>query len=169
MTHSANKGRSKRPVSLGTPPAGLTLTMTVDDQTLAAVLQRGVSYLLETVDGDVLAESIVSAMLNQAPISPQMADKLVNACQVLQERAQAERSGEATARPSPATTRKQITPREQQILHEIARGVSNKEIARTFDIAEATVKIHVQNILRKLNLSSRVQAAVYAAAQERGR
>ncbi|MBN9426930.1 MAG: DNA-binding response regulator, partial [Burkholderiales bacterium] len=57
--------------------------------------------------------------------------------------------------------------REQQILAQIARGASNKEIARALDIAETTVKIHVQHILRKLNLGSRVQAAVYAA--ERGR
>lgn len=44
----------------------------------------------------------------------------------------------------------------------IARGDSNKEIARTLDLAESTVKIHVQNILKKLSLSSRVQAAVFA-------
>jgi len=55
------------------------------------------------------------------------------------------------------------TERERQILEQIRRGASNKEIARTLDIAEPTVKIHVQHILRKLNLSSRVQAAVYAA------
>ena len=47
----------------------------------------------------------------------------------------------------------------------IARGASNKEIARALDIAETTVKIHVQHILRKLNLSSRVQAAVYASGR----
>jgi two-component system nitrate/nitrite response regulator NarL len=58
-----------------------------------------------------------------------------------------------------------LSPRERQILAEIARGASNKEIARTLDIAEATVKIHVQHILRKLNLTSRVQAAVYAAGR----
>jgi len=44
----------------------------------------------------------------------------------------------------------------------IAKGESNKEIARNLDIAESTVKIHVQGILRKLNLTSRVQAAIYA-------
>ena len=48
------------------------------------------------------------------------------------------------------------------MLHFIARGQSNKEIARTLELAESTVKIHVQNMLRKLNLSSRVQAAVFA-------
>ena len=55
-----------------------------------------------------------------------------------------------------------LSPREREILGYVAKGASNKEIARTLDLAESTVKIHVQHILRKLNLSSRVQAAVYA-------
>ena len=55
-----------------------------------------------------------------------------------------------------------LSPREREILVLIARGDSNKLIARALDIAETTVKIHVQHILRKLDLSSRVQAAVYA-------
>jgi len=55
-----------------------------------------------------------------------------------------------------------LTPREREIIAMLARGVSNKEIARALDLAESTVKIHVQGILRKLNLTSRVQAAVYA-------
>ena len=56
----------------------------------------------------------------------------------------------------------QLSPREQEVLQQIARGASNKEIARTLQIAETTVKIHVQHILRKLGVSSRVQAAVMA-------
>ena len=55
-----------------------------------------------------------------------------------------------------------MTRRERQTLAWLARGVSNKEIARALDLAESTVKVHVQSILRKLNLSSRVQAAIYA-------
>jgi two-component system nitrate/nitrite response regulator NarL len=55
-----------------------------------------------------------------------------------------------------------LSPREREILAFLAKGASNKEIARHLDLAESTVKIHVQHILRKLNLSSRVQAAVYA-------
>ncbi|HRM69863.1 MAG TPA: response regulator transcription factor, partial [Thauera phenylacetica] len=55
-----------------------------------------------------------------------------------------------------------LSPREREILRFIARGQSNKEIARALELAESTVKIHVQNMLRKLNLSSRVQAAVFA-------
>ncbi|MDT4877520.1 HTH-type transcriptional regulator MalT [compost metagenome] len=61
-----------------------------------------------------------------------------------------------------------LSAREREILALIARGGSNKQIARDLDIAETTVKIHVQHILRKLNLSSRVQAAVYAAGHGMG-
>jgi len=56
-----------------------------------------------------------------------------------------------------------LTPRESEIIGMLASGESNKGIARTLDLAESTVKIHVQGILRKLNISSRVQAAVYAS------
>ncbi|MDO4231298.1 MAG: response regulator [Lautropia sp.] len=55
-----------------------------------------------------------------------------------------------------------LTTREREIMQYLARGQSNKEIARQLDVAESTVKIHVQNIMKKLNLSSRVQIAVYA-------
>jgi two-component system nitrate/nitrite response regulator NarL len=72
----------------------------------------------------------------------------------------------AMAAAEPADPIVTLSPREREILRHVARGASNKEIARALDIAETTVKIHVQHILRKLNLSSRVQAAVYAA--ERG-
>jgi len=58
-----------------------------------------------------------------------------------------------------------LSAREREILSLIARGDSNKLIARELDIAETTVKIHVQHILRKLHLTSRVQAAVYAVHQ----
>lgn len=58
--------------------------------------------------------------------------------------------------------------REREVLQLIAQGDSNKVIARKLDIAETTVKINVQHILRKLQLTSRVQAAVYAASREFG-
>ena len=55
-----------------------------------------------------------------------------------------------------------LTRRERQTLAWLAKGVSNKEIARALNLAESTVKVHVQSILRKLGLTSRVQAAIYA-------
>ncbi|MEO8859754.1 MAG: response regulator [Burkholderiaceae bacterium] len=140
----------------------LMLTVNEDAQTLSAALQRGASgYLLKTVDSDVLTDAIVRAARGEGTVSPEMTGKLVNAYQAMQ-RQPAPVSDDA----SPQDPIQALSPREQQILAEIAHGSSNKEIARTLDIAEATVKIHVQHILRKLNLTSRVQAAVYAAGRE---
>jgi two-component system nitrate/nitrite response regulator NarL len=66
---------------------------------------------------------------------------------------------------TPASRLLSLSPREQDILRGIARGQGNKEIARSLGIAETTVKIHVQHILRKLDVSSRVHAAVMAVEQ----
>lgn len=60
------------------------------------------------------------------------------------------------------TSPDKLSRREKEIIIMLAKGASNKEIARTLNVAESTVKIHVQGILRKLDLTSRVQAAVYA-------
>jgi two-component system nitrate/nitrite response regulator NarL len=65
-------------------------------------------------------------------------------------------------------TLESLSAREREILALLARGDSNKLIARELDIAETTVKVHVQHILRKLNLTSRVQVALYAAARGLG-
>ena len=132
----------------------LLLTVSEDDQDLQAALRGGASgYLLKSVEGDALGEAIHRAMRGEPVVSPEMVAKLVDAV-----RAPAipprEPAGEA---PAP------LSPREQEVLREIARGASNKEIARTLDIAETTVKIHVQHILRKLRVNTRVQAAVAAA------
>jgi len=137
----------------------LMLTVSEEAEDLTTALMRGASgYLLKTVDIGVLAESIVRVHRGESPISPEMAGKLAQAYQTLLQRTTA-----TAAPPVPRDPIDSLSPREQQILAEIARGASNKEIARIFSIAEATVKIHVQHILRKLNLSSRVKAAVHAA------
>jgi len=139
----------------------LMLTVSEDGQTLATALQRGASgYLLKTVDSDVLAVAIRRAVQGQSTISPEMTDHLVNAYQAMKHTAEPAATPLLEADPVNS-----LSPRERQILAEIARGASNKEIARTLEIAEATVKIHVQHILRKLNLNSRVQAAVFAAGR----
>jgi two-component system nitrate/nitrite response regulator NarL len=66
------------------------------------------------------------------------------------------------AESEPLSPSAQLSPREREILRAIARGASNKAIARDLGIAETTVKIHVQHVLRKLDFASRVQAAVIA-------
>ncbi len=139
----------------------LMLTVSEDEQDLAAALRGGArGYLLKTADHEVLAAAIERAARDESTISPEMTGKLVSAFQSLGPTPPA--PAEPDPDPDPYAT---LSPREQQILAEIARGASNKEIARTLGIAETTVKIHVQHILRKLGLSSRVQAAVVAAGR----
>jgi two-component system nitrate/nitrite response regulator NarL len=134
----------------------LMLTVSEDENDLAAALRGGArGYLLKTVDQAVLASAIERTMRGESTISPEMTGKLVSAFQAIEPGSRAEAPA-----PDPIHS---LSPRESQILRHIARGASNKEIARALDIAETTVKIHVQHILRKLGLSSRVQAAVYAA------
>ena len=143
----------------------LMLTVSEDEQDLAAALRGGArGYLLKTVDGEVLAAAIERTMRGESTISPEMTGKLVAAFQSLHKQPAPTAPGaERDADPIHS-----LSPREREILSHIARGASNKEIARALDIAETTVKIHVQHILRKLNLASRVQAAVYATARMPG-
>ncbi|MFY7939538.1 MAG: response regulator [Burkholderiaceae bacterium] len=141
----------------------LMLTVSEDSQTLATALRRGANgYLLKTVDSDGLTSAIERVMRGESSISPEMTGKLVDAYQSLQAGAAAV----SAAVESQVDLLQQLSPRELEILTCVAQGQSNKEIARSLNIAETTVKIHVQHILRKLKLSSRVQAAVYAAERK---
>ncbi|WP_348684182.1 response regulator [Acidovorax soli] len=148
----------------------LMLTVSEDSQDLATALRNGAQgYLLKTIDGDLLAQAIHRAAAGEPVVSPELMGKLVAAFQS-QGAPQANGahashlSGKTPAAEQSGTP---LSPREEDVLREIARGASNKEIARALDIAETTVKIHVQHILRKLGLSSRVQAAVYASDRQR--
>ena len=136
------------------------LTVSEDEADLAAALRAGASgYLLKTIEGDALVTAIRRIMQGASVVAEEMTGKLVAAY-----RGAAASPADAAAQPA-ASPIEQLSPRERDILRGIARGASNKEIARDLGIAETTVKIHVQHVLRKLGLSSRVQAAVAAAAQ----
>ena len=142
----------------------LMLTVSEDAQDLATALRNGAQgYLLKTIDGDLLAQAIRRAACGEPVVSPELMGKLVAA---FQSQGEPVPTLPAVQVPAPEDSTP-LSPREEEVLREIARGASNKEIACTLDIAETTVKIHVQHILRKLGLSSRVQAAVYAS--DRGR
>lgn len=133
----------------------LILTVSEDADDLQAALRAGANgYLLKTMESDELVRAIHRAMRGEPVVSVEMTAHLVAAMQA-----------PATTPPADAAAHA-LSPRELQVLQEIARGASNKEIARALDIAETTVKIHVQHILRKLGMSSRVQAAVYATARQ---
>ncbi len=150
------------------------LTVSENEEDLAAGLRAGADgYLLKTIDTEELANSIARIWDGDSVISPEMMGKLVGLL-----RATPGQAGAAVVAPAPETPAADrariagddpihsLSPREGEILRLIAHGASNKLIARQLDIAETTVKIHVQHILRKLELSNRVHAAVYAT--ERG-
>lgn len=135
----------------------LMLTVSEDEVDLVAALRGGAcGYLLKTIEGDALAQAIRRAMSGTSVVAEDMTDKLVAAV-----RGAPPAPDDGAVAPLPLA---QLSPREREILRAIARGASNKEIARELGIAETTVKIHVQHVLRKLGLSSRVQAAVFATA-----
>jgi two-component system nitrate/nitrite response regulator NarL len=135
----------------------LMLTVSEDEADLAAALKNGAQgYVLKTIEGDALVDAIARCVRGESVVSPELTGKLVTAL----------RNANGTPPAAPTDAIDTLSPRERDTLRCIARGASNKEIARTLNIAETTVKIHVQHILRKLELSSRVQAAVYAS--ERG-
>lgn len=133
--------------------AVILLTVSEEAEDLTAALQAGArGYLIKNIDADYLVRAIKRAAAGESVLAEAMTTKLV-----------AQLQGGPQARPAePPSDLDKLTPREKEILSCLARGESNKVIARTLDVAESTVKIHVQNILKKLNLSSRVQAAVFA-------
>ena len=149
----------------------LMLTVSEDSQDLATALRNGAQgYLLKTIDGDLLAQAIRRAARGEPVVSPELMGKLVAAFQAQGAPVLDAAPRTAVTEAPPAVceeTGSPLSPREEDVLREIARGLSNKEIARALDIAETTVKIHVQHILRKLGLTSRVQAAVYASDRQR--
>ena len=141
----------------------LMLTVSENENDLAAALQAGADgYLLKTVESDHLCDLIVRVLAGESVVSPEMMTKLVTAFRTKPVPASvAEQAPEAAVE---ATGIHLLSSRERDVLALIARGDSNKVIARNLDIAETTVKVHVQHILRKLQLTSRVQAAIYASA-----
>ena len=131
--------------------AVIVLTVSEEGDELAQALRSGArGYLVKNIDAEVLVDGIRKAVEGEPVIDQGMTAKLVE-----QFRNPAPVAGGAD------TQRSKLTAREMQVTQLLARGASNKAIARELDVSESTVKIHVQNILKKLNLNSRVQIAVY--------
>ncbi|WP_126444321.1 response regulator [Sulfuricystis multivorans] len=128
----------------------IVLTVSENPDDLIDVMRAGAQgYLLKNIDAEFLIKAIRCAVEGEAVMAPQMTTRLMNNL----------RRG---ARPPMHEEIEKLSPREKEILGFLARGASNKEIARALNLAESTVKIHVQSILRKLNMASRVQVAVFA-------
>lgn len=156
----------------------LMLTVSEDTALLSECLAMGArGYLLKNIDLDFLLRAVRTAAQGESIMSPQMMTKFLERFKATFSHMpqqpgvaapQAAPAAKASARPVRSTSLPSavdpsvLTRRERQALAWIARGLSNKEVARGLNLAESTVKVHVQSILRKLNLTSRVQAAVYA-------
>ncbi len=129
----------------------LILTMSDSEADLAAALRAGArGYLLKDMEPEDVIAAIERAARGELTVAPAMTTKLARMLQM---------GGKGTDRKGLLDS---LTERERQILDHLARGESNKAIARTLDISHDTVKLHVRHILSKLNLSSRVEAAVLA-------
>lgn len=144
--------RRIRAEGLETP--AVILTMSDSEVDLSAALRAGVvGYLLKDMEPEDVITAIGNAARGELTVAPAMTLKLA---QLLQAGAKGtDRRGLLAS----------LTQREREILDHLARGQSNKTIARALDISHDTVKLHVRHILSKLNLSSRVEAAVFAVEE----
>ncbi|MEX0782363.1 MAG: response regulator transcription factor [Dehalococcoidia bacterium] len=123
----------------------IALTSVLEDAKVVGAVKAGaIGYLLKDTQGDELCNAIKAAAAGQVQLSPQAAARLVR---------------EVRAPESPET----LTERETDVLRLLAQGKANKEIALSLSIGENTVKTHVSNVLEKLGVQSRTQAALYAA------
>ena len=133
----------------------LILTVSDAEEDLASAMRSGAQgYLLKDMEPDDVVDAVQRAVRGETVVAPAMTLKLVHLLQ-----------GGSTA-DAKESALQQLTAREREILNHLAQGLSNKAIARMLDISHDTVKLHVRHILAKLNLTSRVEAAVFAVEQK---
>ncbi|NOX92202.1 MAG: response regulator [Gammaproteobacteria bacterium] len=143
--------------------AGITvpismLTTSTEERDLIESLRSGAQgYLLKDMDPEDLVAALHNIVKGETVVAPQLAGTLARALQG------------KSALPEKKTPLSALTPREREIIEHLAFGQSNKVIARELGITDGTVKLHVKAILRKLEVSSRVEAAVIAVEQGLGR
>ncbi|HEU0295232.1 MAG TPA: response regulator transcription factor [Anaerolineales bacterium] len=124
-----------------------------EDKVLPAIRAGAQGYLLKDIPPNELIQAVREVYLGRVQLHPDVAKKLMSAVAAKEE-------PKAT---HPATTSEAgLTDRERDVLHLIADGMNNREIAEKLVISEKTVKTHVSNILGKLQLDDRTQAAIYA-------
>lgn len=134
----------------------IILTMSDSEADLASALRAGVrGYLLKDMAPDDVADAIRRVAAGEMVVAPAMTVKMIGILQ------HGQREKETK------TSLTQLTEREREILQLLARAESNKAIARILGISNDTVKQHVRHILTKLHLTSRVEAAVLFAVEQR--
>ncbi len=131
------------------------LTVSDDDQHLFEAIKSGAQgYLLKNLEPYQLHDLLESISRGEAPLSGAIAAKILK---------EFSHPSSASSQESPVV--EELTSRETEILQLVVDGLTNKEIASALVISENTVKIHLRNILEKLHLQNRIQAAVYAVRQ----
>ena len=126
----------------------VALTSFIEEEKVTTALEAGATgYLLKDADADDVADAVRAAHAGEVRLDPAVTRLL------------AQRLRQRKTRPEPVEP---LTERELEVLSHLGRGSSNKEIATTLSITERTARTHVSNILGKLGLSSRTQAALYA-------
>ena len=142
----------------------LMLTVSEDEEDLSKALQSGADgYLLKTSESDQLCDALVKVHEGHSVISPSMLNKLVSTMRHPANPTADDVVIMSASKVAAIQSLDKLSPREKDIFLLIAKSLSNKQIARDLDIAETTVKIHIQHIFKKLDLISRVQIAVFAA------
>jgi len=128
------------------------LTVSDNAEDLVAAIRSGADgYLIKDMEPEDLLAAIDQALNGQTVIGERLNGMLARA---IRDEAAAQQRDSAT-----------LTEREQEILAGLSQGFSNKLIARNLDITEATVKVHVKNLLKKLGFRSRLEAAVWAVGR----
>ena len=131
----------------------IMLTISDEEGDLYEAVRAGANgYLIKDVPGDEIVSGLRAVYAGQSLISPSMASKLLSEFALM-----IKKQDERLTAPVP-----RLTERELEVLKLVARGMANKDIARELFISENTVKNHVRNILEKLQLHSRMEAAMYA-------
>jgi NarL family two-component system response regulator LiaR len=123
-------------------------SFTEDDKVFPAIKSGAAGYLLKDIAPAELASAIRAVTQGKTQLHPDIAKKLVN--QFVEPKTKVE------------AVHEDLTPREVEVLRLLAQGMSNAELADTLFISEKTVKTHISNILGKLHLADRTQAAIYA-------
>lgn len=148
----------------------IALTAFDDDQLILAALQAGAAgYLLKGIDAEGLVNAIRAAARGETPLAPQVTHKLVETVltrhHALRDSMGAMRDDVSQPHADENPKLASLSEREREILALLAQGLTNREIAARLAISDKTVKFHVSNILEKLHLSDRTQAALFAAKQ----
>jgi len=134
----------------------IMLTVSESEQDVAQALEAGVKgYVLKGTSGSELLKTMFAISRGESYVTPGLAARLLTHV--------------TRQEPARAAALPELTEREAQILAQVARGLTNKEIARALSLSEKTVKHHMTNVMQKLQVRNRVEAAMVFRKQSQGR